>query len=114
VLSRPGRETRIIGRKESVRTTNRTPAPDVDIDVAHGPIAAGEVVYLLAELAADDRIHEIGTSARVVAAEGPSVTLELGGARDKVSCPREHVARAQEQRARERDRRRPPLRAATA
>ena len=66
------------------------------------PIAPGELVYLLAEVRAGDRIHEIGTSARVVAADASSVTLELGAAgRDTVSCPHEHVspARARHVRA---------------
>lgn len=53
----------------------------------------GQVVRLLAELRTDDRIHEIGTSARVVAADAVSVRLELGG-REIASCPCEHVTPA--------------------
>jgi hypothetical protein len=82
----------------------------------HVPIAPGEVVRLLAEVpAGGDRIHEIGTIARVAAVEGPSVTLELGGAgRDTVSCPREHVSPAREPRVRARARAGVLLRAAAA
>lgn len=78
-------------------------------------IEPGELVYLLAEVRAGDRIHEIGTSARVVEAGLSSVTLDLGGAvGGAVSCPREHVAPAREQRARERARRPITFRPATA
>ncbi len=84
--------------------------------MGNAPIAPGEVVYLLAEVRAGDCIHEIGTSARVVAAHASSLTLELGGAGgDLVSCPREHVSSARARRARERARRsRAAFRTATA
>ncbi len=59
--------------------------------MGNAPIAPGEVVYLLAEVRAGDRIHEIGTSALVVAADASSLTLELGGS-DTISCRRERVA----------------------
>ncbi len=65
--------------------------------MGNAPIAPGEHVYLLAEVRAGDRIHEIGTSARVVAADASSLTLELGGT---VSCPREHVSPARSRRVR--------------
>jgi hypothetical protein len=72
--------------------------------MGNAPIAPGEVVHLLAEVRAGDRIHEIGTSARVVAADASSVTLELDGTGlDGVSCPHEHVSPAR--RVRERSRR---------
>ncbi len=60
--------------------------------MGHAPIAPGEVVHLLAEVRAAGRIHEIGSAARVVAVDGSSLTLELGGAGDTISCPREHVS----------------------
>jgi hypothetical protein len=70
--------------------------------MGNAPIAPGEIVYLLAEVRAGDRIHEIGTSARVVAADASSLTLELGGT---VSCPREHASPARSRRVRDRARR---------
>jgi hypothetical protein len=100
---RPAGRSRIIGRKESVRKANRTPPLDVITSMGNGRIAPGEVVYLLAEVRAGDRIHEIGTSARVVAADASSVRLELGGTgAETVSCPHHHVspARARRERAR--------------
>jgi hypothetical protein len=72
----------------------------------NAPIAPGDVVYLLAEVRAGGRIHEIGTSARVVAADASFSTLEHGGSgRDLVSCPREHVSPARARRVREETRR---------
>lgn len=69
--------------------------------MGNAPIAPGEVVYLLTEVRAGDRIHEIGTSARVVSTDGPAVALELGGSEPGVvSCPREHVAPARGRRVR--------------
>jgi len=73
--------------------------------MGNAPIAPGEVVYLLAEVRAGDRIHEIGTSARVVAASTSSLTLEVRGTgRQTVSCPRAHVFPARARRVRERAR----------
>jgi hypothetical protein len=70
--------------------------------MGHAPIAPGELVYLLAEVRAGERIHEIGTSGRVVAADASSLMLELGGTgRGTVSCPREHVSPARARRVRE-------------
>jgi len=72
--------------------------------MGNAPIAPGEVVYLLTEVRAGERIHEIGTSARVFSTDGPYVALELGGGgeRGTVSCPREHVALARRRPARQR------------
>ncbi len=70
------------------------------------PIAPGDVVHLLTEVRAGDRIHEIGTSARVVAADASSLTLELGGPDlDTVRCSRDRVSPARLRRARERTQR---------
>ncbi len=63
-------------------------------------IAPGDVVYLLTEIRTGDRIHEIGTRARVVAAAAATLTLELGAPDPgTVSCPRDHVALAAHRRA---------------
>ena len=65
-------------------------------------IEPGDRVHLLAEVPAGGRIHEIGTSARVLAADGSVLVLDLGGpATETVACPREHVALARLRRARE-------------
>jgi len=65
------------------------------------PIEPGEVVYLLAEVRAGGRIHEIGTSARVLAAEGGELALEVGGAEpETVSCRSDHVSPARPGRLR--------------
>ncbi len=57
----------------------------------------GEVVYLLAELRSDERgpVHEIGSRARVLHAEGDRLTLAVAGGsnEDVVTCPRNRVAR---------------------
>ena len=79
------------------------------------PIAPGDVVYLLTEVTAGDRIHEIGTSARVAAADAAALTLELGGADPvTVSCPPEHVAPAGRRHVSARGRRVSAFRPATA
>ena len=61
--------------------------------------AAGEVVYLLAELpsAGEGTVHEIGARARVLDAEGDRLTLAIdcGGREDVVTCRRSLVAQAQ-------------------
>ena len=57
----------------------------------------GEVVYLLAELQsnASGPVHEIGSQARVVGADGDRLTLAVahGRVEDVVTCPRTLVAR---------------------
>ena len=62
-----------------------------------GDTTTGEVVYLLAELRADERspVHEIGSRARVLQAEGDRLTLAVAGGGDEnvVTCPRNLVAR---------------------
>ena len=54
-----------------------------------------EVVYLLAELRSDERgpVHEIGSRARVLGADGDRLTLAVacGSSEDVVTCPRGHV-----------------------
>ncbi len=61
--------------------------------------AAGEVVYLLAELRSAERgaVYEIGSRARVLGAEGEELTLAVahGGREDVVTCRRGDVMRAQ-------------------
>ena len=56
----------------------------------------GEVVYLLAELRSEERgpVHEIGSRARVLGADGDRLTLAVGhGTHEEiVSCPRRLVA----------------------
>jgi hypothetical protein len=56
----------------------------------------GEVVYLLSELRSDERgpVHEIGSRARVVRADGDRLTLAVGSGRseDVVTCSRGLVA----------------------
>lgn len=60
---------------------------------------AGEVVYLLAELrsAGQGAVHEIGSRALVLDAEGDELTLAIacGDREDVVTCRRGLVARAQ-------------------
>ena len=57
----------------------------------------GDVVYLLAELRSDERgpVHEIGSRARVLGADGERLTLAVacGSSEDVVTCPRGLVAR---------------------
>jgi hypothetical protein len=57
----------------------------------------GEVVYLLAELRSGELgpVHEIGSRARVLDAEGDRLTLAVGrgSGEDVVACPRGLVAR---------------------
>jgi len=54
--------------------------------------ARGEVVYLLAELQSAELgpVHEIGSRARVLRADGDRLTLAVGRGRveDVVTCPR--------------------------
>ena len=55
----------------------------------------GEVVYLLAELRSEERgrVHEIGSQARVLGAQGDRVTLAVGrGTHEEiVLCPADLV-----------------------
>jgi len=67
--------------------------------MGNASIAPGELVHLLAEVRAGGRIHEIGSTARVVAVDDSWLTLELGGAGDTVSCRREHVSPGRRHRA---------------
>jgi len=57
----------------------------------------GDVVYLLAELRSAERgpVHEIGSRARVLGADGDRLTLAVarGRSEDVVTCPRGLVAR---------------------
>jgi len=57
----------------------------------------GEVVYLLAELQSDGRgpVHEIGSRARVLGADGDRLTLAVGHGRleNVVTCSSGLVAR---------------------
>lgn len=57
----------------------------------------GEVVYLLAELRPDEQgpVHEIGSRARVLEADGDRLTLAVGYGRleSVVTCSRGLVAR---------------------
>jgi len=54
----------------------------------------GETVTLLTEIHAAERIHEIGTRARVLSDHGAVVVLHCHGAEAEiVTCPRDHVAR---------------------
>ena len=59
--------------------------------------ARGEVVYLLAELRSDEQgpVHEIGSRARVLGADGDRLTLAVGHGRFEgiVTCSRALVAR---------------------
>ena len=61
-----------------------------------GTTTTGEVVYLLAELQSDESgpVHEIGSRARVLGADGDRLTLAVGYGRveDIVTCPRGLVA----------------------
>ena len=58
--------------------------------------AGGEVVYLLAELRSDAQgpVHEIGSRARVLGADGDRLTLAVGHGRLEsiVTCSRALVA----------------------
>jgi hypothetical protein len=55
---------------------------------------SGETVTLLTEIHAADRIHEIGSRARVLEDHGAVVVLHCHGAEAEiVTCPRDHVAR---------------------
>jgi hypothetical protein len=61
----------------------------------------GETVTLLAEIHAADRIHEIGTRARVLEDHGAVVVLHFLGAEAEIAtCPSDHVAPAVPSRAR--------------
>ena len=63
---------------------------------AEDATSGGEVVYLLAELRSDERgkVHEIGSRATVLGADGDRLTLAVGSGRgeDVVTCPRSLVA----------------------
>jgi len=53
----------------------------------------GETVTLLTEIHAAERIHEIGSRARVLSDHGAVVVLHCHGAEAEiVTCPRDHVA----------------------
>jgi hypothetical protein len=58
--------------------------------------AGGDVVYLLAELRSDghEAVHEIGSRAQVLEADGDRLTLAVGYGRleSVVSCSRAQVA----------------------
>ena len=55
----------------------------------------GETVILLTEIHAGDRIHEIGTRARVLEDHGAVVVLHCHGAEAEIAtCPSAHVAPA--------------------
>jgi hypothetical protein len=61
----------------------------------------GETVTLLAVVHAGDRIHEIGTRARVLEDHGAVVVLHFHGADAEIAtCPSDHVAPAVPARAR--------------
>jgi hypothetical protein len=61
----------------------------------------GETVYLMREVRAGRRIHEIGTRAHVLADHGAVIVLHLDGSdAEVVTCPTDHVARAGERAAR--------------
>jgi len=63
--------------------------------------APGETVYLLREVRAGRQIHEIGTRAHVLADHGVVIVLHLDGSDAEVlTCPTDHVARADERAAR--------------
>jgi hypothetical protein len=59
--------------------------------------SAGDVVYLLTELRSDERgpVHEIGSLARVLGADGDRLTLAVDDGRQEsiVNCSRGLVAR---------------------
>ena len=53
----------------------------------------GETVTLVTEIHAAERIHEIGTRARVLEDHGAVVVLHFHGAEAEiVTCPSDHVA----------------------
>jgi hypothetical protein len=57
--------------------------------------APGEKVYLLREVRAGRRIHELGTRAHVLADHGHVIVLHLDSSdAEVVTCPTGHVARA--------------------
>ena len=60
-----------------------------------GDPGTGEIVYLLAELRSEERgaVHEIGSRARVLGAEGEALTLAVTGCSGEaiVSCPKSLV-----------------------
>jgi hypothetical protein len=62
-----------------------------------GDATTGDVVYLLVELRSEARgpVHEIGSRARVLGAEGDRLTLVVanGGDEEVVTCPSSLVAR---------------------
>ncbi|HET9288312.1 MAG TPA: hypothetical protein VFO26_12220 [Gaiella sp.] len=65
--------------------------------------APGETVCLLREVRAGRQIHEIGTRAHVLADHGAVIVLHLDGSdAEVVTCPTDHVARADERAARRR------------
>ncbi len=65
------------------------------------PLAPGETVYLLTEVRDGERIHEIGTHARVLEDHGTVVVLHLFGSEAEiVTCPSDRVARAVEREVR--------------
>ena len=60
----------------------------------------GETVTLLTEVHAGDRIHEIGTRARVLEDHGAVIVLHFLGEAEIATCPSDHVAPAVPARAR--------------
>ena len=60
----------------------------------------GETVTLLTEVHAGDRIHEIGTRARVLEDHGAVIVLQFLGEAEIATCPSDHVAPAVPARAR--------------
>jgi hypothetical protein len=63
--------------------------------------APGETVYLLREVRAGRQIHAIGARANVLADHGTVIVLHLDGSdAEVVTCPSDHVARADERAAR--------------
>jgi hypothetical protein len=57
--------------------------------------APGEAVYLMSEVRAGYRIHQIGTRAHVLADHGAVTVLHLDGAEAEiVTCPTSHIGRS--------------------
>jgi hypothetical protein len=91
--------------KETVRGRNRRRAPDVSRGMTENGerFAPGETVYLLREVRAGRRIHELGTRAHVLADHGHVIVLHLDSSdAEVVTCPAGHVARAVDRVARPR------------
>jgi hypothetical protein len=81
-----------------VKIPNPTHIPSVCFIMgAEDTTAGGEVVYLLTELRSAEQgpVHEIGSRARVLEADGDQLTLAVGYGRleSVVTCSRDLVAR---------------------